>query len=1243
MACPHCGSTAEPRQGLCTGCGTPLAAPAVATGVMTPPPPTLAGDDKTQALDTPTVMADHPTVAGGTTDGVTTLGTGPAKPFPPPGSGSTGPLSIGQNFGSRYHLIRLLGAGGMGAVYQAWDRTLEVAVAIKVIRPEPTQDAEAARAMERRFKRELLLARQVTHRNVVRIHDLGEIDGITYITMPYVQGSDLATALKRDGRMPVSRVLPIAREIAAGLAAAHRAGVVHRDLKPANIMVDLDGSAQIMDFGIARSTSTGPGMTMTAGGAIVGTIEYMAPEQARGVDVDQRADIYAFGLILHDLLLGRRQGAASTAVAELMERMLRAPAPVRATDPAIPAGVDALITACVQPDPAHRFQTMGEVLAALDSLDENGHPRLPGGQSAVTNPITFPGTGAQTMPPAGAVTPAAGRKRVLILVAAALLVIGAGGWLLNGYLGSPTAPVAPTGPAISLAIVPFRNNSGDPALDAHGATLSQVLSTMLQSSRVRTVPGDRLHQVLQDLRIGANAAVAPKELARVADLTSARRVLSGSFARFGDAIRIDATLQDLDRGDAASLSAMAPNEAGLLTAMSELAESVRTNLASGSPDVLAELKSAAWKPSTGSFEALRRYQQGLQLTREGNHQEAHKLFVEATKLDENFALAFSALAQSSSTLGYDEQAGQQSRTAMSLGASLPAQEKYLIAATHYRILNETDKALESYENLAQARPNDAAIQFELGTLYEESGKFDQAQQHFSKVVQLDPKFIEGLRALGRVEIRRGNPQGSLEHLNGALTLAIQLRNDEARANILQAIGVAYKRLARPDEALRHYTESLDIKRRLNNKRGMAVSLNEIAQVQDTLGRPRDSERSFREALSFYREIGDKSGTGLCLVNLASLLYENLGRPDEALPMLQEALGVFREMTDEPNEGLTINNIGGVYFAKGQFAEAQTQYERALQIREKVGNPRETADTLHNLGETLSNLGRYDQSLARYLKALELRRTAEDRRGAAIESYSIGTIFDYQGRYGAAIKSKEEALKTFRDIKQRDLWLAEALSGYGNSLSLSGRASEADKHFIEALAVGKEIQNPAMMAQTLRFQADRMTYAGDLKAARTLADQAAQTSSRDSDRSGAMLAQAAAVAAAAALEPTRALATRLSAVAAEADSVGLKFLSVQCLLQRASTLHRLGDAAAARQEVDRALARSEQLGLRMLRAQAHYVRARLSSPGAAEARRDYAAALRLLEELKAEEGNQEILKRADLAAMHAECVKGSRPS
>src|SRR5262245_54968613 len=144
--------------------------------------------------------------------------------------------------------------GAMGAVYQAWDQELGVAVALKVIRPEATADPAAAADMERRFKRELLLARQVTHTNVVRIHDLGELRGIKYITMPFVQGHDLATCLKHDGRLPVARALTIARQIASGLAAAHQAGVIHRDLKPANVMIGENEHALIMDFGIARST-----------------------------------------------------------------------------------------------------------------------------------------------------------------------------------------------------------------------------------------------------------------------------------------------------------------------------------------------------------------------------------------------------------------------------------------------------------------------------------------------------------------------------------------------------------------------------------------------------------------------------------------------------------------------------------------------------------------------------------------------------------------------------------------------------------------------------------------------------------------------------------------------------------------------------------------------------------------------------------------------------------------------------
>ncbi len=199
-----------------------------------------------------------------------------------------------MRFGRRYHLIRSLGEGGMGAVFQAWDEELAVVVAIKVIRPESLKDPAAARDLERRFKRELLLARNVTHKNVVRIHDLGEIDGIKYITMPYIHGGDLARLIANEGRLSVPRALNIARQIAAGLVAAHEAGIVHRDLKPGNILLDEEDRALITDFGIARSvTGTGGG---TMAGTIVGTLEYMAPEQAQGSAVDHRADIYAFGL-----------------------------------------------------------------------------------------------------------------------------------------------------------------------------------------------------------------------------------------------------------------------------------------------------------------------------------------------------------------------------------------------------------------------------------------------------------------------------------------------------------------------------------------------------------------------------------------------------------------------------------------------------------------------------------------------------------------------------------------------------------------------------------------------------------------------------------------------------------------------------------------------------------------------------------------------------------------------------------
>ena len=809
---------------------------------------------------------------------------------------------------------------------------------------------------------------------------------------------------------------------------------------------------------------------------------------------------------------------------------------------------------------------------------------------------------------------------------------------------APQAPQQVTaGPAITLAILPFRNASGDPTLDSLGSSLSQVLTTTLgQSSHVRTVAPDRLDQVLRDLQITPNATLAPAQLASVADFTSARHVLWGSVTRFGNAIQVNATLQDLDRGETVPLNAVAQNESGLLNAISTLADSVRANLGRGSASILEELKATSWKPSTNSFDALRFYNEGVRLTQQGTHQAALKSFQAATKEDPNFALAFSGLAQAYATLGQDTEAAQASRQAMDLSSGLPPQEKYRIAATHYGIVNDTEKAIEAYENLVKASPTDTMIRFDLGGLLENSGALDQARKHFAKVVELDPKFVRGLLALGRVDIRLGNPQPSLEYLDKALSLATQFENDEARADIQQAIGIAYMKLSRPSEALTRFKESLAIKKRLGNKRGMAASHVQIGGVQQALGTPVEAEKSYREALRLRREIGDRAGISTTLIDLSSLLDETFGRSKEALPLLMEALDIARETGNKNLEARALNNLGAAYLAQGRYPDAQTNFEGALGIREKAKSPQETADTLHNLGDTFTKMGRYGQALERYNSALELRRTAGDKRNAALASYGIGTIFDYQGRYGSAVKSKGEALQAFRDLKQKDIWLGELLSGYGNSLTLSGRMRDAQAPLDEALKLAKDLKNGNLVAQTLRFQADGLYYAGDVKSAAQMGKQVAEAARSASDRSLALLAQADMAIVASTAQPTKGLAAQLADVAQEADTRGLKSLSVECLVQRADILIRLGDTANGLREAERALARAEALGLKVPLAKAYYLKGSvLRAKGDGSARRDYAAALRLLEEVKSDGGNENVLKRADLAPIHAECVKWSK--
>jgi serine/threonine-protein kinase len=285
----------------------------------------------------------------------------------PPGSGDRLILA------HRYEILALLGAGGMGTVYRARDVELEEIVALKVLRRELLDTP----GILERFRREAKLARRVTHRNVARVFDIGEHDGEKFLTMEFVDGESLSATLAREGALAVPRAVEIASAIAAGLGSAHAAGVVHRDLKPDNVLLTRDGRVVITDFGIARAFAGAGGAANTMG-SLLGTPAYMAPEQVEGrSDVDARADIYALGALLFELVTGRRAWQGESPFALAAARLIKPPPDPRSIKPDLPTACAELIVRCMAQKPGDRPATVEEVASAMSALTLPAPPRVP--------------------------------------------------------------------------------------------------------------------------------------------------------------------------------------------------------------------------------------------------------------------------------------------------------------------------------------------------------------------------------------------------------------------------------------------------------------------------------------------------------------------------------------------------------------------------------------------------------------------------------------------------------------------------------------------------------------------------------------------------------------------------------------------------------------------------------------------------------------------------------------------------